>query len=112
MNAAGGARRASRMKRTADSTITIAGTEEIEIKQRIIDIMGVTEAEVDAAFADTEAIGLPRGMWKAGCCPVPTRCLGKTRLSSRGWCTIDELDRSGVAPKLTVRPSSRFHRRR
>ena len=43
-----------------DSTITItSGQKMSEVKKRIVDIMGVTEEQVDAAFADTEAIGLP-----------------------------------------------------
>ena len=91
MNAAGALAALLDETNRLDSTITIkSGQKKSEIKQRIIDIMGVTESEVDAAFADTEAIGLPSeagGMWKAGCCPVPTRCPRKTRRrpSSRGW---------------------------
>ncbi|MBS4875559.1 MAG: endolytic transglycosylase MltG, partial [Actinomyces sp.] len=56
MNAAGALAALLDETNRLDSTITLkSGQKKSEIKQRIIDIMGVTEAEVDAAFADTEA---------------------------------------------------------
>lgn len=89
-----------------DSTVTIgAGQKLSEVKQRIVDIMGVSEADVDAAFADTEAIGLPSeaggnaegwllpGSYEVGETDTPTTLIARM---VKG--TIDELDRLGVTP--------------
>ena len=89
-----------------DSTVTVgSGQKMSEIKQRIVDIMGVSEAEVEAAFADTEAIGLPSeaggnaegwllpGSYEVGETDTPTTVIARM---VKG--TIDELDRLGVAP--------------
>ena len=89
-----------------DSTVTIGSGQKLsEVKQRIIDIMGVSEADVDAALADTEAIGLPSeaggnaegwllpGSYEVGETDTPTTLIARM---VKG--TIDELDRLGVAP--------------
>ena len=89
-----------------DSTVTVGSGQKLsEVKQRIVDIMGVSEAEVDAAFADTEAIGLPSeaggnaegwllpGSYEVGETDTPTTVIARM---VKG--TIDELDRLGVAP--------------
>jgi hypothetical protein len=89
-----------------DSTVTVGSGQKLsEIKQRIVDIMGVSEAEVEAAFADTEAIGLPSeaggnaegwllpGSYEVGETDTPTTVIARM---VKG--TIDELDRLGVAP--------------
>ncbi|SPT56542.1 endolytic transglycosylase MltG [Schaalia odontolytica] len=89
-----------------DSTVTIRSGQKLsEVKQRIVDIMGVSEEDVDAAFADTEAIGLPSeaggnaegwllpGSYEAGETDTPTTLIARMVQG-----TIDELDRLGVAP--------------
>ena len=89
-----------------DSTVTVGSGQKLsEVKQRIVDIMGVSEAEVEAAFADTEAIGLPSeaggnaegwllpGSYEVGETDTPTTVIARM---VKG--TIDELDRLGVAP--------------
>lgn len=89
-----------------DSTVTVGSGQKLsEVKQRIIDIMGVSEADVDAAFADTEAIGLPSeaggnaegwllpGSYEVGETDTPTTLIARM---VKG--TIDELDRLSVAP--------------
>jgi len=106
MNAAGALAALLDETNRLDSTITIkSGQKKSEIKQRIIDIMGVTEAEVDAAFADTEAIGLPseaggnvEGWLLPGSYEVSEEDTPTTVIARMVKGTIDELDRLGVAP--------------
>ena len=89
-----------------DSTITItSGQKMSEVKKRIVDIMGVTEEQVDAAFADTEAIGLPseaggnaEGWLLPGSYEVSEDDTTTTVIARMVKGTVDELDRLGVAP--------------
>ena len=89
-----------------DSTITItSGQKMSEVKKRIVDIMGVTEEQVDAAFADTEAIGLPseaggnaEGWLLPGSYEVAEDDTPTTVIARMVKGTVDELDRLGVAP--------------
>lgn len=89
-----------------DSTITVSSGQKVsEVKQRFVDIMGLTDADVDAAFADTTAIGLPSeaggnaegwllpGSYEVREDDTPTSVIARM---VKG--TIDELDRLGVAP--------------
>jgi hypothetical protein len=89
-----------------DSTITItSGQKMSEVKKRIVDIMGVTEEQVDAAFTDTEAIGLPseaggnaEGWLLPGSYEVSEDDTPTTVIARMVKGTVDELDRLGVAP--------------
>lgn len=89
-----------------DSTITVgAGQKLSEVKQRIVDIMGVSESDVNAAFADTEAIGLPseaggnaEGWLLPGSYEVSEGDTPTTVIARMVAGTIHELDRLGVAP--------------
>ena len=89
-----------------DSTITItSGQKMSEVKKRIVDIMGVTEEQVDAAFADTEAIGLPseaggnaEGWLLPDSYEISEDDTPTTVIARMVKGTVDELDRLGVAP--------------
>ena len=89
-----------------DSTITIGSGQTLsEVKARIVSIMGVAESEVDAAFDDTEAIGLPseaggnaEGWLLPGSYEVSEDDTPTTVIARMVAGTVQELDRLGVAP--------------
>ena len=87
-----------------ESTITVLAGERVSaIKRRIVDVMDVSSADVDKAFADTAAIGLPaeaggsaegwlhRGEYKVEEGDTPTAVIARMVKA-----TIDELDALGV----------------
>ena len=95
-----------------DSTVTVLAGERMSvIKKRIVEVMDVSEAEVDQAFADTEAIGLPAeaggnaegwlhiGEYKVDEGDTPTSVIARMVAA-----TVSELDKLGVpaADRQTV----------
>ena len=93
-------------KNRVDSSVTVLTGERMSVvKKRIMSVMDVSEAEVDAAFADSDGIGLPAeaqgnaegwlhyGEYTVGEDDTPTTVIARMVKA-----TVDELDKLGVAP--------------